>query len=60
MNCYRCKKEIKESYTSKDNKTICKECLEKEIYKERKRVIKNEQRHRKDTRKTNEQFRKIR
>lgn len=43
MNCYRCKKEIKESYTSKDNKTICKECLEKEIYKERKRVIKNEQ-----------------
>lgn len=43
MKCSRCKKEMNEEYTSKDNKTICKECLEKEIYKERKRVIKNEQ-----------------
>lgn len=43
MKCSKCKKETKDCYTSKDNKAICKECLEKEIYKERKRVIKNEQ-----------------
>ena len=40
MKCDKCKKEIKESYTSDDNKTVCKECLEKEIYKQRKKIIK--------------------
>lgn len=40
MKCEICKKESLEEYTSKDNKKICKECLEKEIYKERKRIYK--------------------
>jgi len=44
MRCSNCKKEIEDSFTSNDNKQICKECLEKEIYKYRKRVIKNERR----------------
>lgn len=44
MKCNRCKKETKESYTSNDNKTICRECLEKEIYKERKKMIKRSKR----------------
>lgn len=44
MKCDRCKKEMKESYTSNDNKTICRECLEKEIYKQRKKIIKKSKR----------------
>lgn len=44
MKCCRCKKETKEEYTSNDNKTICRECLEKEIYKERKKMIKRSKR----------------
>lgn len=39
MKCEKCKKETTEEYTSNKNKIICKECLEKEIYKERKRII---------------------
>lgn len=40
MKCENCKKDTTEEYTSNKGKTICKECLEKEIYKERKRIIK--------------------
>lgn len=42
MKCNICNKEVEESFTSNKNKQICKECLEKEIYKERKKVINNE------------------
>ena len=50
MRCNNCKKEIKELYTSREYKLICKECLEKEIYEERKRVIKNERKNKRNTR----------
>lgn len=45
MKCEKCKNNFEYLFTSKDNKQICEKCLEKEIYKERKRVIKNERRH---------------
>ena len=38
--CEKCKKEIEDSFTSIDNKQICQECLEKEIYKERYKIHK--------------------
>lgn len=41
MKCKKCKKEIKSCFTSSDNKEICKECLEKEIYVERHKIYKN-------------------
>lgn len=40
MKCQKCKKEIKESFTSDNYEEICKECLEKEIYKKRKKTVK--------------------
>lgn len=40
MKCEKCKKETINSFTSKDNKEICSECLEKEIYKERIKISK--------------------
>jgi DNA-directed RNA polymerase subunit RPC12/RpoP len=40
MICEKCKKDTLEEYTSKDNKIICRECLEQEIYKQRKQIIK--------------------
>ena len=40
MKCEKCKKEIESSFTSNDNKSVCKECLEQEIYNQRKRIKK--------------------
>ena len=40
MKCSRCKKDTNEEFTSNDNKPICRNCLEKEIYKEREKIIK--------------------
>lgn len=37
MKCSKCKKEVKETYTNDKWKQVCKECLEKEIYKRRKK-----------------------
>ena len=40
MKCEKCKNNFENLFTSKDNKQICEKCLEKEIYKERKKTIK--------------------
>ena len=40
MKCEKCRKEIIDSFTSKKNKQLCKGCIEKEIYKEREKIIK--------------------
>lgn len=37
MKCSKCKKEVKETYTNDKWQQVCKECLEKEIYKRRKK-----------------------
>lgn len=38
--CEKCNMEMIEEFTSIDNKSICQECLEKEIYKERRKIYK--------------------
>lgn len=40
MKCEKCRKNYEYLFTSNKDKQLCKECLEKEIYKERKKVIK--------------------
>lgn len=42
MKCSKCKKEVKETYTNDKWKQVCKECLEKEIYKRRKKYKGND------------------
>ena len=37
MKCSKCKKEVKETFTNDKWQQVCKECLEKEIYKRRKK-----------------------
>ena len=54
MICKKCKKEVEELFTNDKWEQVCKECMNKEIYKERKRVIKNERRYKNNTRKINE------
>lgn len=39
MKCDRCKLEVDTLFTSNKNKSICKECLEKEIYSSRKKIL---------------------
>lgn len=46
--CAHCNKETIEEFTSMDNSIICQECLEEEIYKERRRIYKK---YRKEKRK---------
>lgn len=38
MKCSKCKKETDELYTNDKWQEVCKECLEKEIYKNRQRI----------------------
>ena len=48
MKCSKCKKEVKETFTNDKWKQVCKECLEKEIYRRRKKykgVKKNERKY---------------
>lgn len=40
MRCYICKKEVKETFTLDNQKMVCNKCLEKEIYKERRKIMK--------------------
>lgn len=38
MKCSKCKKETKELFTNDKWQLVCKDCLEKEIYKNRQRI----------------------
>lgn len=38
MICSKCKKEVDELYTNDKWQEVCKECLKKEIYKNRQRL----------------------
>jgi len=40
MKCSKCKRDTRDTFTLDNNKLVCKECLEKEIYKERKQIMK--------------------
>ena len=40
MRCSKCKKYTEDTFTSKNGKLICRECLESEIYKERRKTMK--------------------
>ena len=42
MKCSKCKKEVKETYTNDKWKQVCRNCLEKEIYKRRRKKITKE------------------
>ena len=38
MICSKCKKEVLETFTNDKYKQVCRECLEKEIYKNRQKL----------------------
>lgn len=38
MKCSKCHKEVEELFTNDKWQEVCKECLEKEIYKNRQRL----------------------
>lgn len=38
MKCSKCKKEVEELFTNDKWQLVCKECLTKEIYKNRQRI----------------------
>lgn len=40
MKCENCKKETTQVFTSSKDKLICSQCLEQEIYKTRKNIVK--------------------
>ena len=57
MKCSKCKKEVDQTFTNDKWKQVCKECLEKEIYKRGKKykgVIKNERRYKNNSKNFND------
>ena len=38
MKCSKCKKEVLETFTNDKYKQVCRECLHKEIYKNRQKL----------------------